>query len=162
MAVKARSPKTAGEIEAELRRVSILFADIQGSTELIQHLHPEAVADILDPAVRAMIEEVERFEGVISDRRGDGVMAIFGAPSAVEDHAVRACLAGLAIRDRMSLEGAGKDQGQSWYTFWRGGSAAWPDGPVSSAGCLWHSGPCRGTPRADSRTRIGVPQQDGL
>jgi class 3 adenylate cyclase/tetratricopeptide (TPR) repeat protein/anti-anti-sigma regulatory factor len=104
MAVKARSPKTAGEIEAELRRVSILFADIQGSTELIQHLHPEAVADILDPAVRAMIEEVERFEGVISDRRGDGVMAIFGAPSAVEDHAVRACLAGLAIRDRMSLE----------------------------------------------------------
>src|SRR5262245_46290730 len=87
-------------MEAELRRVTLLFADIQGSTELIQHLDPEAAADLLGPPLQTMIEAVERFEGVVSDR-GDGIMAVFGAPSACEDHAVRACLAALAIRDRL-------------------------------------------------------------
>lgn len=103
MVSKVRSPNPANELEAELRRVSLLFADIQGSTALIQNLDPEAAADVLGPPIRAMVEEVERFEGVASDR-GDGIMAVFGAPSAGEDHAVRACLAGLAIRDRLSLE----------------------------------------------------------
>jgi class 3 adenylate cyclase len=94
-------PGDARGIEAEIRRVSLLFADIRGSTELVQHLDPEAAADVLGPPIHAMIEEVERFEGVASDR-GDGVMAVFGAPSASEDHAVRACLAALAIQDRLS------------------------------------------------------------
>jgi class 3 adenylate cyclase/tetratricopeptide (TPR) repeat protein/ABC-type cobalamin transport system ATPase subunit len=87
--------------EREFHRVSVLFADIAGSTELIQHLDPEGAASIIDPALRAMIEEVERHKGVVRDR-GDGIMAIFGAPSVCEDHALRACLAAVAIRDRLA------------------------------------------------------------
>jgi class 3 adenylate cyclase len=94
------------EIEAEIRRVSLLFADIRGSTELVQYLDPEAAANVLGPPIHAMVEEVERFEGVASDR-GDGIMAVFGAPSAAEDHAVRACLAALAIQERLSGGGPG-------------------------------------------------------
>jgi class 3 adenylate cyclase/tetratricopeptide (TPR) repeat protein len=91
----------SNEIEAEIRRVSLLFADIRGSTELVQHLDPEAAANMLGPPIHAMIEEVERYGGVASDR-GDGVMAVFGAPSGSEDHALRACLAALAIQERLS------------------------------------------------------------
>jgi class 3 adenylate cyclase/tetratricopeptide (TPR) repeat protein len=91
----------ANEIEAEIRRVTLLFADIRGSTALVQHLDPESAANVLGPPIHAMIEEVERFEGVASDR-GDGIMAVFGAPSASEDHTIRACLAALAIQDRLS------------------------------------------------------------
>ncbi len=79
----------------------MLFADIQGSTALIQNLDPEQAAQLLDPALRAMIDAVERFDGTAS-HRGDGIMAIFGAPSVSEDHGVRACLAALAIRDALA------------------------------------------------------------
>jgi class 3 adenylate cyclase/tetratricopeptide (TPR) repeat protein len=89
------------EAEPELRRVTVLFADIQGSTALIQNLDPEQAAVLIDPALRAMIDAVERFDGTAS-HRGDGIMAIFGAPSVSEDHAVRACLAALAIRDALA------------------------------------------------------------
>src|SRR4051812_39677933 len=99
VALSSRPP----DIEAELRRGSLLFADIHNSTSLVQHLDPEAAADLLGPPIAAMIEAVERFEGMASDR-GDGIMAVFGAPSACEDHAVRACLAALAIRDRLALD----------------------------------------------------------
>ena len=94
------------EAEPELRRVTVLFADIQGSTELIQHLDPEAAVDVIDPALRAMIDAAERHGGTVSGR-GDGVMAIFGAPSAAEDHGLRACLAALAIRDSAAGSGVG-------------------------------------------------------
>ena len=89
----------------ELRRVSVLFADIQGSTALIRDLDPEASAALLDPPVRAMVAAVEQFDGVVC-HLGDGVLAIFGAPSVCEDHAVRACLAALAIREALSVAAA--------------------------------------------------------
>jgi class 3 adenylate cyclase/tetratricopeptide (TPR) repeat protein len=89
------------EAEPELRRVTVLFADIEGSTALIQNLDPEEAASLIDPALRIMIDAAERFDGVVSGR-GDGIMAIFGAPSASEDHGVRACLAALAIRDALA------------------------------------------------------------
>jgi class 3 adenylate cyclase/tetratricopeptide (TPR) repeat protein len=88
------------ETEPELRRVSVLFADIQGSTALIQHLDPEQAADLIDPVLRVMIEAVERHDGLVNSR-GDGILAIFGAPSAAEDHALRACLAALAMREAL-------------------------------------------------------------
>ena len=82
----------------------MLFADIQGSTALIQHLDPETAAGLIDPALRAMIDAAERHGGSVSGR-GDGIMAIFGAPSASEDHGLRACLAALAIREQASSSG---------------------------------------------------------
>nr|WP_283949879.1 adenylate/guanylate cyclase domain-containing protein [Limobrevibacterium gyesilva] len=88
-----------------MRRVSVMFADIEGSTALIQNLDPEDAASLIDPALRTMIDAAERFDGVVSSR-GDGIMAIFGAPSASEDHGVRACLAALAIRDALAPGGA--------------------------------------------------------
>jgi class 3 adenylate cyclase/tetratricopeptide (TPR) repeat protein len=96
-----RQSRQQHEAEAELRRVTVLFADIQGSTTLIQGLDPEQAAQLIDPVLRTMIDAVERFDGVAS-HRGDGIMAIFGAPSVSEDHGVRACLAALAIRDGLA------------------------------------------------------------
>ena len=87
--------------EPERHRVTVLFADIEGSTALIQHLDAERAASLLDPALRVMVEEVERHKGMPAPR-GDGIMATFGAPSVREDHALRACLAALAIRDRLA------------------------------------------------------------
>ncbi len=104
MAVTDPSRLRNDEPEPELRRVSVLFADIQGSTGLIQNLDPEAAAGLIDPALRSMIDACERFDGVVSSR-GDGIMAIFGAPSVSEDHGVRACLAALAIRDALAPDG---------------------------------------------------------
>jgi class 3 adenylate cyclase/tetratricopeptide (TPR) repeat protein len=101
LAITGSAAKRPDEAEPELRRVTLMFADIQGSTALIQDLDPEAAAALIDPALTTMIEAVERFDGVAS-HRGDGIMAIFGAPSVAEDHGVRACLAALAIRDALA------------------------------------------------------------
>ncbi len=106
MSASGTAAKPSDEAEPELRRVTVLFADIAGSTALIQHLDPEAAADLIDPALRAMIDAAERHGGTVSGR-GDGVMAIFGAPSEAEDHGLRACLAALAIRDSAASSGVG-------------------------------------------------------
>ena len=87
--------------EGELRRVSILFADILNSTAMLQHLDPEEAAALLDPPLDAMRAAVDRYDGVVS-HLGDGILAVFGAPSACEDHAVRACLAALSIQGAMA------------------------------------------------------------
>ena len=81
--------------------MSILFADILNSTAMLQHLDPEAAAELLDPPLEAMRSAVNRFDGVVS-HLGDGILAVFGAPSACEDHAVRACLAALSMQDAMA------------------------------------------------------------
>ena len=106
MSAPGAVPRDHEDAEPELRRVTVLFADIQGSTALIQHLDPEAAAGVIDPALRAMIDAAERHGGAVSGR-GDGVMAIFGAPSASEDHGLRACLAALAIRESGVASGVG-------------------------------------------------------
>ena len=76
----------------------MLFADVVGSTELIQDLDPEEAKALLEPAVQAMIEAVHRFEGTVCRVMGDGIMALFGAPLAHEDHAARACYAALIMQ----------------------------------------------------------------
>ncbi len=84
--------------DAELKHITILFADVAGSTELIEGLDPESAARRLAPAIDAMQEAVRRFEGSVVKVQGDGIMAVFGAPNPQEDHAVRACCAGLALQ----------------------------------------------------------------
>ena len=88
-------------LEGERKQVTVLFADLKGSTELIAGLDPEQAQTLLDPALHIMMEAVHRYEGTVNQVLGDGIMALFGAPVAHEDHAVRACYAALAMQAAM-------------------------------------------------------------
>jgi class 3 adenylate cyclase/tetratricopeptide (TPR) repeat protein len=88
-------------LEGERKQVTVLFADLKGSTELIEGLDPEEARKLLDPALHVMMDAVHRYEGTVNQVLGDGIMALFGAPVAHEDHAVRACYAGLAMQAAM-------------------------------------------------------------
>jgi class 3 adenylate cyclase/tetratricopeptide (TPR) repeat protein len=90
-----------GSLEGERKQVTVLFADIKDSTELIRDLDPEDAQKLLDPAIHIMMEAVHRFEGTVNQVLGDGVMSLFGAPIAHEDHAARACYAALAVQAAM-------------------------------------------------------------
>src|SRR5438445_3208109 len=92
---------TRSALERERKQVTVLFADLKGSTELIRDLDPEAAQTLVDPALHRMMDAVHRFEGTVNQVLGDGIMALFGAPVAHEDHAVRACYAGLAMQAAM-------------------------------------------------------------
>ena len=85
-------------LEGERKQVTVLFADIKDSTEFIKDLDPEAAQQLLDPALHAMMDAVHRFEGTVNQVLGDGIMALFGAPLAHEDHALRACYAALTMQ----------------------------------------------------------------
>ena len=87
--------------EGERKQVTVLFADIKDSTELIRDLDPEDAQKLLDPTIHIMMEAVHRFEGTVNQVLGDGIMSIFGAPLAHEDHAARACYAALAMQAAM-------------------------------------------------------------
>src|SRR5215468_9192014 len=78
-------------LEGECKQVTVLFTDLKGNTELIRDLDPEAGQVLLDTALQRMMDAVHRFEGTVNDVAGDGLMAMFGAPIAHEDHALRAC-----------------------------------------------------------------------
>lgn len=82
----------------ERKHVTVLFADIRGSTALIDQLDPEQALEILAPALKVLMDAVHEHEGFANQSRGDGIMALFGAPVASEDHAVQACRAALAMR----------------------------------------------------------------
>jgi class 3 adenylate cyclase/tetratricopeptide (TPR) repeat protein len=99
LAEKILTSKNA--LEGERKQVTVLFADLKGSTELIRDLDPEQARAILDPALHAMMEAVHRYEGTVNQVLGDGIMALFGAPLAHEDHAARACYAALAMQDAL-------------------------------------------------------------
>ena len=86
-----RSSPARQALEGERKQVTVLFADIKDSTELIRGLDPEAAQQLLDPALHLMMAAVHRFEGTVNQVLGDGIMALFGAPIAHEDHALRAC-----------------------------------------------------------------------
>jgi class 3 adenylate cyclase/tetratricopeptide (TPR) repeat protein len=90
-------------LEGERKQVTVLFADIKGSMELLAHRDPEAAQQLLfDPVLDRMIEAVHRYEGTVHRVMGDGIMALFGAPLALEDHAVRACYAGLSMQETVT------------------------------------------------------------
>jgi class 3 adenylate cyclase/tetratricopeptide (TPR) repeat protein len=84
--------------QAERKHVTVLFADIKGSMEILAARDPEDANRILDNTLHRMMDAVHRYEGTVSQARGDGIMAIFGAPLAHEDHAARACYAALQIQ----------------------------------------------------------------
>jgi tetratricopeptide (TPR) repeat protein len=88
-------------LEGERKQVTVLFADLKDSTELIRGLDPEVAQQLLDPALQRMMDAVHRFEGTVNQVLGDGIMALFGAPIAHEDHALRACYAALAMQTAM-------------------------------------------------------------
>jgi class 3 adenylate cyclase/tetratricopeptide (TPR) repeat protein len=88
-------------LEGERKQVTVLFADLKGSMELLAEQDPEEARRILDPVLELMIEAVHHYEGTVNQVMGDGVMALFGAPLAHEDHAVRACYAALRMQDRV-------------------------------------------------------------
>ena len=86
------------DLAGERKQVTVLFADIKGSLELIADHDPEEARHILDPVLEHLMAAVHRYEGTVNQVMGDGIMALFGAPVAHEDHAVRACYAALAIQ----------------------------------------------------------------
>ena len=89
-------------IEGERKLVTVLFADIKGSVDLIADRDPEDAQKLLDPVLERMIEAVQRYEGTVNRVMGDGIMALFGAPIAHEDHAVRACYAALRMQETVT------------------------------------------------------------
>lgn len=88
-------------IEGERKQVTVLFADIRGSTGVIEKLDPEEVRKYFDPVLHIMMDAVHRYEGTVNQVLGDGIMALFGAPLTHEDHALRACYAALAMQEAM-------------------------------------------------------------
>ncbi|MGR8949530.1 MAG: adenylate/guanylate cyclase domain-containing protein, partial [Gammaproteobacteria bacterium] len=93
--------KSRAAIEGERKQVSVLFVDIKHSMALAGQLDPEEWHDILDRFFAILNEAVHRFEGTVNQYTGDGIMALFGAPIAHEDHAQRACYAALQMREEL-------------------------------------------------------------
>ncbi|MGH7323574.1 MAG: AAA family ATPase [Candidatus Rokuibacteriota bacterium] len=96
LAEKILTSKAA--LEGERKQVTVLFADMKGSMELLADRDPEEARRILDPVLERMMEAVHRYEGTVNQVMGDGIMALFGAPLAHEDHATRACYAALRMQ----------------------------------------------------------------
>jgi class 3 adenylate cyclase len=90
-----------GAAEGERKTITALFADIKGSVEMMQDLDPEEARKIVDPALELMMDAVHRYEGYVAQSRGDGILALFGAPIAVEDHARRALHAALRMQEEI-------------------------------------------------------------
>ena len=99
LAEKILTSKAA--LEGERKQVTVLFADLTSSMELLVDRDPEDARKLLDPVLELMIEAVHHYEGTVNQVMGDGIMALFGAPLAHEDHAVRACYAALRMQESM-------------------------------------------------------------
>jgi class 3 adenylate cyclase/tetratricopeptide (TPR) repeat protein len=93
------APPNAEVLDGERKTISALFADIKGSTELMEELDPEEAQAIVDPVLRMMIDAVRHYDGYIVQSTGDGIFALFGAPVAHEDHPQRALYAALRMQD---------------------------------------------------------------
>src|SRR5210317_734407 len=97
---------TRSSIEGERKLVTVLFADVANYTSISEKLDPEEVHQIMDGCFKILMDEVHKYEGTINQFTGDGVMALFGAPVAHEDHGQRACHAALSIQK--AIEGYGE------------------------------------------------------
>src|SRR5262245_18522817 len=87
--------------DGERKTITALFADLKGSTALIEGLDPEEARAIIDPALQLMMDAVHRYEGYVAQALGDGIFALFGAPLAHEDHPQRALFAALRMQEEM-------------------------------------------------------------
>src|SRR4030081_3063992 len=97
LAEKILTSKSA--LEGERKQVTVLFADLKGSMELLADRDPEEARKLLDPVLERMMEAVHRYEGTVNQVMGDGIRALFGAPVGHADHAVRACYAALRMQE---------------------------------------------------------------
>jgi len=96
---------TRSALEGERKLVTVMFADVAGYTSLSEKLDPEEVHKIMEGCLRILMDEIHKYEGTINQFTGDGVMALFGAPLAHEDHAQRACYAALVIQKELAEYG---------------------------------------------------------
>ena len=111
--IALQQPDASAVIEGERKTVTALFADIKGSTELMEDLDPEEARAIIDPALKLMIEAVRRYDGYVVQSTGDGIFALFGAPVAHEDHPQRALYAALRMQEELqALLGESGGRGQ--------------------------------------------------
>jgi len=99
--VTSEQPGAGTTLDGERKTVTALFADIKGSTELMEELDPEEARAIIDPALKLMIEAVQRYDGYVVQSTGDGIFALFGAPVAHEDHPQRALYASLRLQEEL-------------------------------------------------------------
>ena len=97
LAERILSSRTA--LEGQRKHVTVLFVDVKGSMELADEIDAELLHDIMDRFFAVLSEGIHRFQGTINQFTGDGIMALFGAPIAHEDHAQRACYAALYLND---------------------------------------------------------------
>ena len=93
------APVTPVSRSAEYKQVTVLFADVVHSMDIAAAVGPERLREIMAELVSCASSVVQRYDGTVGSFTGDGVMAVFGAPTALEDHAIRACLAALAIQE---------------------------------------------------------------
>jgi len=103
---------TRSSIEGERKLVTVLFADVANYTSISERLDPEEIHQIMDGCFKILMDEIHRYEGMINQFTGDGVMALFGAPVAHEDHAQRACHAALSVQKAMGEYGEKLKQGR--------------------------------------------------
>jgi len=99
--IRVSEGPAGASVDGERKTITALFADIKGSTELEQNLDPEEARAIVDPALKLMIDAVQRYDGYVVQSTGDGIFAIFGAPVAHEDHPQRALYAALRMQDEL-------------------------------------------------------------
>src|SRR5262245_41726782 len=99
-------------LEGERKQVTVLFADIKGSLELLAGRDPEEARMIVDPALHLMMEAGHAYEGTVNKVVGDGIMALFGAPLAYEDHALRAGYAALKMQEAIAAQSQGSRPGR--------------------------------------------------
>jgi class 3 adenylate cyclase/tetratricopeptide (TPR) repeat protein len=92
-------------LEGERKQVTVLLADIRSSLELFANRDPEEARSFLDPVLELMMQAVHQYEGIVNQVMGDGIMALFGAPLAHEQHALRACCAALRIQEDVNRLG---------------------------------------------------------
>src|SRR5271168_1845104 len=94
-------PTHSTTLDGERKTVTALFADIKGSTELMEELDPEEARALIDPALKLMIDAAHRYDGYVVQSTGDGIFALFGAPVANEDHPQRALYAALRLQEEL-------------------------------------------------------------
>src|SRR5271155_1315148 len=93
------SPVQGGDIRAEYKQVTVMFADVVHSMDIAAAVGPERLREIMAELADLCAAVVQRYGGTVDKFTGDGIMAVFGAPVALEDHAIRACLAALGVHE---------------------------------------------------------------
>src|SRR5262249_38174438 len=93
--------ESRGSADGERKTITAVFADLKGSTALIEGLDPEDARAIIDPALQLMMDAVHLYDGYVAQALGDGIFALFGAPIAHEDHPQRALFAALRMQEQM-------------------------------------------------------------